>query len=432
MNAEKTGALIKQLRMNKNLTQAQLAELVFVSDKAVSKWERGDGCPDITIMPKLAEVLNVEMESLMNGEIPKSQDVSGKVIKDYNFRQPDRYPQHMQKDIIMMGEEICKKINNSFTSIMNERCELKVFGVDQMTNIEFLRSLPGSCFFYDFDYIENGFCVEVDEELGKYLLKQDVEKFPVITEFDLEVFKNYFLKEIVGGLQEEILNHTKGDIEPERFALDKVRSSGNSNNTKQEENWMMLLLTFKCNIAGCDSYMNIQLSAGLLEEMSIGGFFAEGPSSKIKLQWLSNVKSKQLPDNVFVEFGRFRPENVGLEYGKILVLDKKETDGLNVVYNNRVIHTGKTIVVDENFGLEIFESHQLNEIVYDEEDYISIQLGSAALSEEEINGLHQGSYLILNQMAGECVLIIRAGKVVATGEIVIVDQNFGVRIVEVK
>ena len=62
MNAEKTGALIKQLRMNKNLTQAQLAELVFVSDKAVSKWERGDGCPDITIMPKLAEVLNVEME----------------------------------------------------------------------------------------------------------------------------------------------------------------------------------------------------------------------------------------------------------------------------------------------------------------------------------------------------------------------------------
>ena len=368
----------------------------------------------------------------MNGEIPKSQDVSGKVIKDYNFRQPDRYPQHMQKDIIMMGEEICKKINNSFTSIMNERCELKVFGVDQMTNIEFLRSLPGSCFFYDFDYIENGFCVEVDEELGKYLLKQDVEKFPVITEFDLEVFKNYFLKEIADGLCEEISDHTKGNIEPAKFALEKVRSSGNSNNTKQEENWMMLLLTFKCNIAGRDSYMNIQLSAGLLEEMSIGGFFAEGPSSKIKLQWLSNVKSKQLPDNIFVEFGRFRPENVGLEYGKILVLDKKETDGLNVVYNNRVIHTGKTIVVDENFGLEIFESHQLNEIVYDEEDYISVQLGSAALSDEEINGLHQGSYLILNQIAGEQCLIIRSGKVVATGEIVIVDQNFGVRIVEVK
>lgn len=432
MNAEKTGALIKQLRINKNLTQAQLAELVFVSDKAVSKWERGDGCPDITIMPKLAEILNVEMESLMEGEIPKSQDVSGKSIKDYNFRQPDRYPQHMQKDIVMMGEEICKKINNSFTSIMNERCELKVFGVDQMTNIEFLRSLPGSCFFYDFDYIENGFCVEVDKELAKYLLKQDVEKYPAITEFDLEVFKNYFLKEITAGLEEEISNHTKGNIESSKFSMEKVRLSGNSNNTKQEENWMMLLLTFNCKVDGKDAYMNIQLSAGLLEEMSNGGFFAEGPSSKIKLQWLSNVKSKQLPDNIFVEFGRFRAENVELEYGKILVLDKKETDGLNVVYKNHVIHTGKTIVVDENFGLEIFESHQLNEIIYDEEDYISIQLGSAALTEEEINGLHQGSYLILNQFAGECVLIIRAGKVVARGEIVIVDQNFGVRIVEVK
>lgn len=432
MNAEKTGALIKQLRMNKNLTQAQLAELVFVSDKAVSKWERGDGCPDITIMPKLAEVLNVEMESLMNGEIPKSQDISGKIITDYNFRQPNRYPQHMQKDIIMMGEEICKKINNSFTSIMNERCELKVSGVDQMTNIEFLRSLPSSCFFYDFNYLENGFCVEVDEELGKYLLKQDVEKYPVITEFDLEVFKSFFLKEIAAELESEISNHTKGNIDPAKFSMENVRSSGNSNNTKQEENCMMLLLTFKCSIGGCDFYMNIQMSEGLIEEMSLGGFFKEGPSSKIQLQWLSNIKSKELPDNIFVEFGRFQPENVGLEYGKILVLDKKETDGLNVVHNNCVIHTGKTLVVDENYGLEILESHQLNEIIYDEEDYISIQLGSAALPEEEINGLHQGSYLILNQFAGECVLIIRAGKVVARGEIVIVDQNFGVRIVEVK
>lgn len=430
MNAEKTGALIKQLRTNKNLTQAQLAEIVCVSDKAVSKWERGDGCPDITIMPKLAEILGVEIENLMDGEIPMSQDVSGKVIKDYNFRQPDRYPQHMQKDILMMGEEICKKLNNSFTSIMNERCEMHVFGVDQMTNIEFLRSIPKSCFFYDFDYLENGFCVEADLELGKYLLKQNIEKYPGITEFDLEVFKSYFLKELASCLEEEITKHTKDQIESSRFSLAKVRSSGNANNTKQEENWMMLLLTFKCNIGEQDAYINIQLSGGLIEEMSIAGFFTEGPSSQIKVQWLSNVKSKQLPDNIFVEFGRFRPENVTLEYGKILVFDKKETEGLNVVYNNKVIHTGKTIVADENFGVEILESHQLNELIYDEEDYISIQLGSASLTETEISALHQGSYLILNQLAGECTLIIRAGKVIARGEIVIVDQNFGIRIVE--
>lgn len=432
MNAEKTGALIKQLRLNKNLTQLQLAELVNVSDKAVSKWERGDGCPDITILPKLAEVLCVEMESLMEGAIPKTQDVSGMTIKDYNFRQPDVYPAHMQKDVVMMGEELRKKINKSFTAILNERCEFAYHSIDQMTNIEFLRSVPKTCFFYDFEYSQNGFCIELDAELGKMLLKQDAQKYSSITEFDLDVVKNYFVKEIAALLGQEIIANTNDNIDEKHFTISKVRSSSNTNNTNQEENWMMLLLTFKCNIGGKESFMNIQFSAGLLEEMSIGGFFTEGPSSKIKFQVLSNIKDKQQPDNIFVEFGRFRADNVTLEYGKILILDKKETEGLNVVYKNKVIHTGKTIVADENYGVQILESHQLNEIVYDEDDYISIQLGTAALSEEQVNGLHQGSYILLNQLTGDPCLILRAGKVVATGEVVICDNNFGIRIIETK
>lgn len=431
MNAEKTGALIKQLRINKNLTQAQLAELVFVSDKAVSKWERGDGCPDITIMPKLAEVLSVEMESLMEGTIPKTQDISGMQIKEYNFRQPDRYPQHMQKDIIMMGEEIRKKINKSFTAIMNERCEFSISTVDQMINIEFLRSVPKSCFFYDFDYQNNGFCIEIDKELGKYLLKQDAKKHSEITTFDLEVLNNYFIREISVALQEEITANTNGNISSEKFSMEKVRSSENTNNTKQEENWMMLLLSLKCNIGEQESYLNIQLSAGMIEEMSLGGFFNEGYSSKINIQYLSNVKTKQTPDNIFVEFGRFHPDNVNLEYGKILVFDKKETDGLNVVYQNKVIHTAKTMVADENFAIKILESHQLNEITYTETDYISIQLGSTNLTAEEINTLHKDSILVLHQFSGEPSQIYHNGKVIAKGEIVIVDQNLGIRIIEV-
>lgn len=431
MNAEKTGTLIKQLRLNKNLTQAQLAELVFVSDKAVSKWERGDGCPDITILPKLAEVLCVQMENLMEGEIPKSQDISKMQIKDYNFRQPDRYPQHIQKDIAMMGDEICKKINKIFSSIMNEFCELSILGVDQMINIEFLHSIPSSCFFYDFNYHDNGFCIEVDKELGKYFLKQDTKKFSSITDFDFEVLKNYFIKEIANAMGEEISANTKGSIDSTKFSVSKAHSFYNTSILNQEDRCMMLLLTLKCKVDNQDSYMNIQLSEGLLKEMTTGGFFSDGYSSKLKIQILSNVKNKQLPDNIFVEFGRFHTENVSLEIGKVLVLDKKESEGLNVVFNNKVIHTGKTITADEHFGIEILESHQLNEIIYDETDYISIQLGSTVLKEEEINLLHQGSYIILNQIAGSPSHIIRSGKIIGNGEIVIADKYFAIRVTEI-
>ena len=56
MNSNETiGYRIKTLRKNKGLTQLQLAEKMFVSDKAVSKWETGEGNPELSILIKLAE-----------------------------------------------------------------------------------------------------------------------------------------------------------------------------------------------------------------------------------------------------------------------------------------------------------------------------------------------------------------------------------------
>lgn len=435
MNAEKTGFLIYELRNRKGLTQKELAEQCNVTDKAVSKWERGEGCPDVTVLPKLAEVFGVEVESIMNGELPVSQDVSGKKIKEYNFRQPDRYPRYMQRELWILGEDICRLINHEFTAMMNERCDFSVSLVDQMINSEFLHSIPQKCFFYDFDYSNAGFTIETDALIAKALLKQDCTKYEAITEFDIDVFKNYFIKTVCGMLKEEICRRTDGKVSDEKFELGKAVAAGNSNTTRQEDNRMMLLLALKGNVAGQEGWINLQFSDTLLEEMMMGGFFGDGGNAgtvggKIRFQNLSNIKSHQQPDNVFVELGRFRPENVSLEPGLILILDKKENEGLNLVYENRVIHTGKTVAIDELFGMRIAENPQLNEIIYDEKDYISIQLGSAYLSKEEVAGLHQGSYVILKQRAGEFAQIIRSGKIVARGEVCIADDTFAIRVVE--
>ena len=60
MDAQKTGKLINFLRSKKGITQKELATLINVSDKAVSKWERGDGCPDVGIFPLLAQTLETK------------------------------------------------------------------------------------------------------------------------------------------------------------------------------------------------------------------------------------------------------------------------------------------------------------------------------------------------------------------------------------
>lgn len=63
-----TGPMIKNLREEKHLTQAELAEKLYVSEKAVSKWETGRGYPDISIIEDLANALGVSTIELMTGE----------------------------------------------------------------------------------------------------------------------------------------------------------------------------------------------------------------------------------------------------------------------------------------------------------------------------------------------------------------------------
>ncbi len=68
MNSYITGGIIKKLRESRGITQAQLAEILNVSDKTVSKWETGKGYPDITLIEPLASVLDVSVMELLSGD----------------------------------------------------------------------------------------------------------------------------------------------------------------------------------------------------------------------------------------------------------------------------------------------------------------------------------------------------------------------------
>ena len=68
MDYNKIGNFIATERKAKKLTQAKLAEMVFVSEKTVSKWENGKGIPDTNSLPHLCEVLGVSLNELLSGE----------------------------------------------------------------------------------------------------------------------------------------------------------------------------------------------------------------------------------------------------------------------------------------------------------------------------------------------------------------------------
>lgn len=68
MNQIKIGKFIAERRKLVGLTQMQLADQLGITDKAVSKWERGIACPDTGTIPKLAQILGVSLEELMNAQ----------------------------------------------------------------------------------------------------------------------------------------------------------------------------------------------------------------------------------------------------------------------------------------------------------------------------------------------------------------------------
>ncbi len=78
MDNNKIGKLISSLRKSKGLTQKELGDKLFVTDKAVSKWERGLSLPDITILEKLAEQLDTDIYNIL--QIEKKNDIDVKEI----------------------------------------------------------------------------------------------------------------------------------------------------------------------------------------------------------------------------------------------------------------------------------------------------------------------------------------------------------------
>lgn len=83
------GTMIAELRKQYGMTQLELAEKMGVTDKAVSKWERDLSCPDINSLPKLAEILGVSVEELMQikkeaeaptSKVPEIMEVAPKAV----------------------------------------------------------------------------------------------------------------------------------------------------------------------------------------------------------------------------------------------------------------------------------------------------------------------------------------------------------------
>ncbi len=89
MNQQKIGEFIKDKRKEKGLTQAELANKLGITNQAISKWERGKNCPDISLLKDLCKILDININELLSGkELEKvskeeSEDILVETVKTY-------------------------------------------------------------------------------------------------------------------------------------------------------------------------------------------------------------------------------------------------------------------------------------------------------------------------------------------------------------
>lgn len=145
MDTVSIGNMISRLRKKSGMTQLQLAEKLHVSDKAISKWESGQGYPDITAFPKLASIFGVTIDYLMLGE-KKGIAIAGNIIVDV-VKNIDFYPEvGMLANVNSLSYAVGGAVSNTGISLARMDRSIPIYAMGRVGNDEngkFVTSIIG-------------------------------------------------------------------------------------------------------------------------------------------------------------------------------------------------------------------------------------------------------------------------------------------------
>lgn len=441
MDAKKIGKFIYQIRTEKRMTQKELAEQINVTDKAVSKWENGEGCPDVSLLPVLSKVLNVEILDLLEGNLPLEN--TSKKIYFYDFGRKDVLSKNQMSLIWNFGDLLCNSLSYDFSSIINEIVSFNKSCLDNLKIEDFYKIFEtkanAETFFYNFDFEHNGFCIQFDYNLGKSILKQDSKVYPEISKFDLDSVGEFFAKKVLNNiyaiLNEAISRNCKNSGDLNLPIPDLTNSSKNPSVKNQfvvNPQKMCCLLSVLCNLPnGNSGLINILISKDFLQSQIIQKYVFCNIKAE-NIEFVEGEKSKTMP-KLFVEFGRIKNQECELEKGKIFVFNKKydqsyKTPYLDVYYKNQIAFTGIACATEDGaFSVKILSKENPETNLDDEEDFISFRLGDREIEENQIEKIQINHILELNQSVDfPQVKVYKNDCLVAFGEVIFVDGNYAV------
>lgn len=146
MDQKKIGAFIAQCRKEKSLTQIQLAELLDITNQAVSKWENGRGMPDVSLLQPLCDALGISLNELFSGEHISAEEYKGKaeenISKLYKEKQianlkPIKYLFSICSNVTLLALAILSAIFFTNRSLSSRACVTNIFSLIKNPPLEY-------------------------------------------------------------------------------------------------------------------------------------------------------------------------------------------------------------------------------------------------------------------------------------------------------
>lgn len=125
------GENIKRLRHEKNITQEALSDILSISPQSVSKWEREESFPDITMLPAIANYFGVTIDALLGNDKILTEERIQKYISDYKkANDSDEFPHEIRKKSIDIAEKAYREFSYDFRIVMLYANALNIYGDD--------------------------------------------------------------------------------------------------------------------------------------------------------------------------------------------------------------------------------------------------------------------------------------------------------------
>ncbi len=205
MKQSTLGAYIRALRVQQKMTQAQLADKVGVTDKAVSKWERDISFPDMALFPQLADILGVTVNDLLTECVEEEQP--SRLLQIFEMSHDIRTPLH-----IILGSVRLAEINRKDEELLQHYLEsIRISGEYLLQSIDRLMKIT----WRDRAEIADKRYPSNVQELGEYLSRQPEQPKNSVPEYDFSGRRILVAEDIPMNREivAEILKHTGAKME---------------------------------------------------------------------------------------------------------------------------------------------------------------------------------------------------------------------------